>query len=285
MDGYRIPQLASKYLDYEMIKMHTSLPTFPDIRSRVLHIFMHIEQSSKRSSELFALATSLVQMGLDTHELVTASSEVKEKSVARSRQLKVLAGDYFSARFYQLLAQAGEIELIKQLAQAICEVNRLKMDFYHLLEKFKLTSDTYLHRITDMHSFLFLTLNEVLPRKIQHTFQEILREFTRCEMLYLELIEQNVVEQVQRCWKFWYVVERANKDELKQLASLSHDESKYRGLLYKYHASQALEEQFLAQVEQLKLSIQRLDDHALAQKLQMVAEPFYLIRQQTNVTE
>ena len=66
-----------------------------------------------RTSELFTLATSLVQLGLDTHDLVTASNDVKEKKAARSRQLKVLAGDYFSARFYHLLAQAGQIDMIK----------------------------------------------------------------------------------------------------------------------------------------------------------------------------
>ena len=63
--------------------------------------------------------------------LVTASNDVKEKKAARSRQLKVLAGDYFSSRFYHLLAQAGQIEMIKQLSNAICEVNRSQDEYLY----------------------------------------------------------------------------------------------------------------------------------------------------------
>ena len=131
MNSYRIPEIAKQYTEYDMIQTHTDLPDFPEFRTRLLFAFLNGNNKLSSSSELFTLATSLVQLGLDTHDLVTVSNDVKEKKAARSRQLKVLAGDYFSSRFYQSLAQAGQIEMIKQLSNAICEVNRLKDEYLY----------------------------------------------------------------------------------------------------------------------------------------------------------
>ena len=39
MKPYRVPELAEKYLNYDMIQNHTELPNFPDARVHLLYIF------------------------------------------------------------------------------------------------------------------------------------------------------------------------------------------------------------------------------------------------------
>ena len=60
---------------------------------------------------------------------------------ARSRQLKVLAGDYYNSRFYHLLSHIGRIDIIRLVSGAISEVNRMKMNFYERFKAMKLTAD------------------------------------------------------------------------------------------------------------------------------------------------
>src|SRR5262245_54638125 len=116
MTRYRVPQLAHKYMDHDMIARYTDLPAFPDGRIQLLFATLSQQPQGEEHKELLAVATSLVQMGLDTHDLVdNASGEGGESNlVMRAKQLKVLAGDFFSSRFYHLLSQAGQIDAVRR---------------------------------------------------------------------------------------------------------------------------------------------------------------------------
>src|SRR5690242_14448879 len=115
MTSIRITQLANKYLNYDMINLHTELPQFPDGRISLLYAVLSQQPAAESNKELLALVTSLVQMGLDTHDLVDNGNADSNKGLLgmRTQQLKVLAGDYFSSRFYHLLSQAGQIDTIR----------------------------------------------------------------------------------------------------------------------------------------------------------------------------
>lgn len=76
MNSYRIPEIASKYLEHDMIQKHTDLPHFPDFRSRLLYAFLDKHSVLAKQSELFTLVTSLVQIGMDTHDMVSVISPV-----------------------------------------------------------------------------------------------------------------------------------------------------------------------------------------------------------------
>lgn len=39
MTTYRVPNLAKKYTNYDMIQRHTEIPNFPDGRVRLLEFF------------------------------------------------------------------------------------------------------------------------------------------------------------------------------------------------------------------------------------------------------
>lgn len=72
------------------------------------------------------LSTMLIQIALDTHEYITISSRDE-----KSRQLIVLAGDYYSGLYYKFLANSEDILMIKVLSEGVKEVNEQKISVYH----------------------------------------------------------------------------------------------------------------------------------------------------------
>lgn len=61
-----------------------------------------------------AITVGIVHSSLAEHDKIhVTNAESKEQ------QLTVLSGDYYSGRYYQLLAQMGNIKLIRQLSEAI----------------------------------------------------------------------------------------------------------------------------------------------------------------------
>lgn len=80
---------------------------------------------SKQKWLNYALSTMLIQIALDTHEQIMKSS-FNDKS----RQLTVLAGDYFSGLYYKLLADMEDISMIRSLSLGIKEINEHKIFVY-----------------------------------------------------------------------------------------------------------------------------------------------------------
>jgi heptaprenyl diphosphate synthase len=83
---------------------------------------------SNKELENYAITTMLLQVALDTHELVTNTSANNE--VLKQRQLTVLAGVYYSGLYYKLLAECSDVHAIRMLAQAIKTINDKKIIVY-----------------------------------------------------------------------------------------------------------------------------------------------------------
>lgn len=76
-------------------------------------------------TEASSKTVSIVQMALDTHE------HVQENGPASlEQQLTVLAGDYYSGIYYQMLARLRNIDLIRQLSAAIAGISENKASLY-----------------------------------------------------------------------------------------------------------------------------------------------------------
>jgi heptaprenyl diphosphate synthase len=274
MNSYRIPEIAKRYTDYDMIQTHTDLPDFPDFRTRLLFAFLNESPLKSSSSELFALVTSLVQMGLDTHDQVSISNDVKEKKAARSRQLKVLAGDYFSSRFYHLLAEAGQIELVKQLSNAICEVNRLKMNLYMKMKQLKCSSEEYTQQTVAIKAQLFLSFSGLIDERYGQAWPDMLEGFTECEVIFEELFRSESSADFPGSWGFWYILHNGSKEERKQLQAAELDSVKIKTLLHKYNISAQLNQMLDFRIEQLYAKVQTIDSDKLKSELVHIGQPF-----------
>lgn len=272
--NYRIPEIAKKYTEYDMIQKHTELPEFPDFRTRLLFAFLSKHDRLQASSELYALVTSLVQLGLDTHEMVTITNDVKEKKAARSRQMKVLAGDYFSSRFYHLLSQAGQIELIRLLSGAICEVNRLKMNLYMMMKQLKVTAEEYIHQSVAIRSQLFLSFSSLMEEMYHKVWPDVLHSFTRCEVLFEEIFRAESMQNFRGSWGYWHIMHHGTKEERKALQAEEADASKLRLLVHKHNVPAQLYQLLEGALSQLNAKLEQIGSEKLAKELFQLGEPF-----------
>lgn len=188
MKSYRIPQLASGYIEYDMIEQYTELPAFPNARVHLLYIFLNKgSRISFDQAELYALVTSLIQIGLDTHETIDTEQGNQAENLMRSRQLKVLAGDYYSSIFYQLLSDRGQIEVITLLSKAICDLNMMKMNLYISMQSSVLSSEQYLVQKVQLSMQLFLSFTPLLEDSVRGLWNFFLHEISLCETIVQEL--------------------------------------------------------------------------------------------------
>ncbi len=186
----------------------------------------------------------------------------------------MLAGDYFSSRFYQLLSQAGHIEVTNHLAAAICEVNRLKMTLYTLMRQWKVTADEYIQFTVHIRSQLYLTFTRLLEGVYSKKWPDILLGFTRCEIIYDEIRNLDANRGLNKGWAFWHILHNGTKEERKQLQSGDADPGKLRNLLLKYNVKAQLLQMLDVQFRQLTDKIRQFDSDKLANELYRIGEPF-----------
>lgn len=190
MKPYRLLETSRKYTEYDMIQKHTGVPEFPDTRVHLLHAFLNMtdhNESVSHRGELFPLVAGIVQMAMDTHDMIDTLAVHQEEEAMRSRQLNVLAGDFFSSRFYELLAKAGEIEMISLLSAAICETNRLKMNLYHNVQSKHFTAEQYVQSLIQLKMELFILFTPYISTEVSSLWQALLTDFSRAEILANEL--------------------------------------------------------------------------------------------------
>lgn len=110
-------------------------------------------------------ALLLIYHGLAVHdEIETLTARDDE----RYRQLGVLAGDYYSSKYYRLLAEAGEIALIGQFARAVQQVNEARAELERDPSDFSLKTDRYQQSHETIQSALLHSLRvHYLPEQPQ----------------------------------------------------------------------------------------------------------------------
>ena len=135
----------------------------------------------------------------------------------RSRQLKVLAGDYYSSRFYQLLAQAGQVGMIRRISNGVCEVNKIKVNFYMKMKQLKLTAEEYLNQCVQVKTELFTVFTEILDEKMARVWTELLQGLGRCEVVMDELLRSDKPEQFNNSWGYWHVLQVGTDEEKRKL--------------------------------------------------------------------
>ena len=274
MSAYRIPEIAKKYVEYDMIRKHTELPAFPDSRARLLYTLLSSGKHPDERSELYALVVWLVQLGLDTHDLVDNHSGKRPEREMRARQILVLAGNYFSSRFYHLLSQAGQIEMIGRISRAVCEVNRLKMSLYARSKQRKVTADEYIGIHTRLKSGLFELFESLLDDRVKAIYPDLLHGFTRCEVVLDELRRMDSPGRFEGSWGYWLILQDGTEEERRQLTQHPREEGLIRQLIAKYNLRARLNELLRQSVAQVQSVLRMLESDRLAAELAQIAGKF-----------
>ncbi|WP_138416962.1 heptaprenyl diphosphate synthase component 1 [Aquibacillus sediminis] len=154
---------------------HSYLEKFiqqPVIDTDKLFILSTIIQNTTLSDvkkKTYIITTMLVQIALDTHDLVTENKRHESDQRQKYRQLTVLAGDYFSGLYYSMLAKIDDVSMIHTLATAIKEVNEQKMKIYY---KEFVTVDAFIDELKQLESLLIKRVARSLLQSSADVFIE-----------------------------------------------------------------------------------------------------------------
>ena len=132
MNEALIKQHVEQYKEniFMQIQQHTllnihGLPVVDEDRLFFTLLPLFNGEEWNESIKVSTIAVSLIFTALAAHELVK-----EDNATSREQQLQVLAGDYYSGRYYQLLAKENKIDLIKLLSSGVTAVTEKKSLFY-----------------------------------------------------------------------------------------------------------------------------------------------------------
>ncbi|RKP57059.1 heptaprenyl diphosphate synthase [Cohnella endophytica] len=289
MNRARMTQMTGKYMNHDMISLHTDLPELPEGRISLLYAVLGQQPDAAPQKELLTLVTSLVQMGLDTHDMVEnapqGASAAKSGLLAmRAQQLKVLAGDYFSSRFYHLLSQAGQIDTVRRLSEAICDINRLKVSLYGKMTQMKLNAEEYLHFGAELKSGLFLAFTGFMSGLYERAWPELVERFSRCEVLLQEMRKVEKMSSLDESWGMWHILQEGTEEDRRMLFERRDDPNLIKTLMHKYDIAEKLGSLLRQSTGQLQVLLQRLQSDKLLRELQPLIEPFLQAAGQQRAT-
>jgi heptaprenyl diphosphate synthase len=173
-----IYQQVIDQVNHDVLTRYVENPPISFLRMKLLYLFLTQLGLAQSMIHRYIVTSSLVQLGLDSHENIGQGKEETLQAI-RTRQLTVLAGDFFSSKYYYLLARAGDVRGIRQLAKGIEKINEFKMKLYR--EK-NINAEDYLQRKTEIEAQLLLSFVEDMAcdkKEIWHSFiyQLILIEY------------------------------------------------------------------------------------------------------------
>jgi heptaprenyl diphosphate synthase len=211
-----------------------------------------------RHQEAIVMSLSLIYHGLAVHDEI---EEYAAREDERYRQLGVLAGDYFSSKYYRLLAGEGQIALIGVLSRAIQAINEAKAELERDPEDFSLRADRYRELQETIHGMLLHSLRTVyLPN--DPLWEEIITLLVRAAVFHKELRKDS--SQVwSRTWANLLVFEQASGEERKWLKHLpvgKRADQRLLSLHVKYGTSSSLNQQVAETVSEGMERIGRLPE-------------------------
>ncbi|WP_274364506.1 heptaprenyl diphosphate synthase component 1 [Paenibacillus thermotolerans] len=262
---------AHKYINHDMIRDHTSLPDFPELRTKLLRAFLAAAEASgpnRAAGDIVSIAVSLVQMGLDTHERVERTA----KTI--TRQMTVLAGDYFSSRFYQLLSQAGDVQSIGVLSESICEVNRMKMVLYGKAKKLLLTAEDYVRATVDIKTHLYLSFTFWMEEMRRKAWPALVRAVAECELIADDLSRLQS-GNIRDGWAQWYVLEHGTSSERDALLSGSAKKAEVDAMLQRYRIAPQLTEMLETKLAELKGIVQGIGPERFSDEIWRLVQPLF----------
>lgn len=156
-------KIKHSYLDKYIQKPHID-----EDKLAILTTILNHSSLSEKKIKYYMVATMLVQIALDTHDLVPLTNDNK---LNKRTQLSVLAGDYYFGLFYLLLSEIEDFEFTKHISSAIKEVNEYKMNLY---DYEMISLNEYIDMIKKIESLLLVRVAEFINEDIVDCIDDLL---------------------------------------------------------------------------------------------------------------
>lgn len=143
-----------KRMQQDYLDKNTEAPFLDENKLLLLQtLFGQTNLPDKQQTD-YTITIMLIQMALDTHDKVIVTTKSDETADERkNRQLTVLAGTYYSALYYQILAGLEDIDMVALLATSIKEINEQKMSLHYDAT----TSEAFFKKLGQLEGCLFRT--------------------------------------------------------------------------------------------------------------------------------
>ncbi|KYG32855.1 heptaprenyl diphosphate synthase component 1 [Alkalihalobacillus trypoxylicola] len=125
---YEIKQSFLDFTKHPYLNQYIKTPQMDEDKLSLLFAMLS-QHFSVKKAKLVTLSALLLQAALDIHEKVSLH-KIQSDTVKKERQLTVLAGDYYSSLYYNLLAKEKCIPMIQIFSRSIQEINESKMNIY-----------------------------------------------------------------------------------------------------------------------------------------------------------
>lgn len=168
------------HVRHRTLPQYTGLPTCDENQLFYLLLpYLNGEQWDDQMEES-AITVGIVHASLNEHDKID-----EYDATSKEQQLTVLAGDFYSGRYYEILAAAGNIPLIRQLSEGI--VNRCE-------HQIKLYESTH-YTLHDWLQSISVKQSELIKRFYQVYQFEKYSAFMHTSLLLLQLQEE--LQQLQ----------------------------------------------------------------------------------------
>lgn len=180
--------------------------------------FLNGEKWNKQIDES-AITVGIVHASLYEHEKIN-----EKNALNKEQQLTVLSGDFYSGRYYEILARSGNISLIRQLSEGIVSRCEHQMKVY---ESNQYTIDQWYETISVIQT-------ELIKRFYQVYKFEQYSAFMHTGLLLLQLLEEyRHLQQGKPSILFKKMIESAEDEKLFE-SMIENQISSLKNLLNEY---------------------------------------------------
>lgn len=183
MSGLSIKNIQEELeniLQDSYLQRYLQKPVIDNDKLMLLYTLIQNTNYTDIKKKNYIIATMLVQIALDTHDLVTENVNGESDTNKMNRQLTVLAGDYYSGLYYYMLSQLDDIPMIHTLASAIKEINELKMIIYYDTHQ---SIHEFMSHVKKLESILII-------RVAEHFNRSSINEFAKSWLFTRKLIQE-----------------------------------------------------------------------------------------------
>ncbi|WP_157729480.1 heptaprenyl diphosphate synthase component 1 [Tumebacillus algifaecis] len=219
----------------------------------------------KEETETIVSTLLLIYEGLAIHEEIETLAAHSDE---RYRQLGVLAGAYYSSKYYRLLAKSGQIRLLGQFALAIQSINEAKAELVRVPGDFTLNVERYLQLQETIHGTLLHALRAtLLPQGDE--WEQLVSHLIRTSVLKSELDKMTdpIWQRQAVNLSVWQKANNEEKKWLKVLKSSGGTDHRLQSLYVKYGVSTylfSLLEEAASLAEMVMMSLNGLRDELRA---------------------